>query len=137
MIGEKIAEAMQKVGNEGVITVEEKALEFETVEGTQFDRGYVSPYFITNAAKMLTELNDLPLSIGDRKYHWPFRSAARRPSLAERVRALSGDERGDSIMIHRCLLEFRRFPICQPVPVDQKYQMFLTRPNGAPSLRGP
>ena len=61
MIGEKIAEAMQKVGNEGVITVEEsKALEFEleTVEGMQFDRGYLSPYFITNAEKMLTELED-------------------------------------------------------------------------------
>src|SRR3979490_1867737 len=61
MIGDKIAEAMQKVGNEGVITVEEsKALEFEleTVEGMQFDRGYLSPYFITNADKMVTELDD-------------------------------------------------------------------------------
>ena len=58
-IGEKIAEAMQKVGNEGVITVEEsKALEFEleVVEGMQFDRGYLSPYFITNADKMVAEL---------------------------------------------------------------------------------
>src|SRR6202049_1867384 len=61
MIGEKIAEAMQKVGNEGVITVEEsKALEFEleTVDGMQFDRGSLSPYFITNAEKMITELED-------------------------------------------------------------------------------
>jgi chaperonin GroEL len=61
VIGEKIAEAMQKVGNEGVITVEEsKALEFEldVVEGMQFDRGYISPYFITNADKMLAELED-------------------------------------------------------------------------------
>jgi chaperonin GroEL len=60
-IGQKIAEAMQKVGNEGVITVEEsKALEFEldVVEGMQFDRGYLSPYFITNAEKMICELED-------------------------------------------------------------------------------
>jgi chaperonin GroEL len=61
IIGEKIAEAMQTVGNDGVITVEEsKALEFEldTVEGMQFDRGYLSPYFITNAEKMVAELED-------------------------------------------------------------------------------
>ncbi|HEY5210673.1 MAG TPA: chaperonin GroEL [Pseudolabrys sp.] len=59
-IGQKIAEAMQKVGNEGVITVEEaKSLETEidTVEGMQFDRGYLSPYFITNAEKMVCELD--------------------------------------------------------------------------------
>jgi chaperonin GroEL len=59
-VGDKIAEAMQKVGNEGVITVEEaKSLETEldVVEGMQFDRGYLSPYFVTNAEKMACELD--------------------------------------------------------------------------------
>ena len=70
MIGNKIAEAMKKVGNEGVITVEEsKALEFEleVVEGMQFDRGYLSPYFITNAEKMLTELEDPYILLHEKK----------------------------------------------------------------------
>ena len=69
-IGEMIAEAMQKVGNEGVITVEEaKSLdtELEVVEGMQFDRGYLSPYFITNAEKMVAELEDPYILIHEKK----------------------------------------------------------------------
>jgi chaperonin GroEL len=69
-IGEKIAQAMQKVGNEGVITVEEnKSLETEidTVEGMQFDRGYLSPYFITNAEKMISELDSPYILLHEKK----------------------------------------------------------------------
>ncbi|MAS40743.1 MAG: chaperonin GroEL [Porticoccaceae bacterium] len=69
-IGNMIAEAMQKVGNEGVITVEEaKSLEteLEVVEGMQFDRGYLSPYFITNADKMIAELEDPYILIHEKK----------------------------------------------------------------------
>jgi chaperonin GroEL len=69
-IGKMIAEAMQKVGNEGVITVEEaKSLETEldVVEGMQFDRGYLSPYFITNADKMIAELDDPYILIHEKK----------------------------------------------------------------------
>ena len=69
-IGKMISEAMQKVGNEGVITVEEaKSLETEldVVEGMQFDRGYLSPYFITNAEKMIAELDDPYILIHEKK----------------------------------------------------------------------
>src|ERR687889_391636 len=69
-IGEMIAKAMEKVGNEGVITVEEAksvATELDVVEGMQFDRGYVSPYFITNAEKMIAEMDQPYVLIFEKK----------------------------------------------------------------------
>jgi chaperonin GroEL len=69
-VGDMIAQAMAKVGNEGVITVEEAkslATELDVVEGMQFDRGYISPYFITNAEKMMAELDDPLILIHEKK----------------------------------------------------------------------
>jgi chaperonin GroEL len=69
-VGEMIAQAMQKVGNEGVITVEEAkslATELDVVEGMQFDRGYLSPYFVTNAEKMICELENPYILLHEKK----------------------------------------------------------------------
>src|SRR5205085_684992 len=69
-LADMFAKAMQKVGNEGVITVEEaKSLETEldVVEGMQFDRGYISPYFVTNAEKMIAELEDPYILLHEKK----------------------------------------------------------------------
>jgi chaperonin GroEL len=78
-IGRFLADAMKKVGNEGVITIEEaKSLEteLEVVEGMQFDRGYISPYFITNAEKMRVDMDDPYVLISEKKLSGPAGAAA-------------------------------------------------------------
>ena len=73
-----IADAMQKVGNEGVITVEEAKTaetELEVVEGMQFDRGYLSPYFVTNTEKMVADLEDPFILLHEKKTLQPAADA--------------------------------------------------------------
>ena len=94
-IGTMISEAMQKVGNEGVITVEEAKgiqTELDVVEGMQFDRGYVSPYFITNAEKMVADLDNPYILIHEKK----LSGLAAHPAAARERRAV-----GPSAADHR------------------------------------
>ena len=99
-IGEMISDAMQRVGNEGVITVEEaKSLETEldVVEGMQFDRGYLSPYFVTNAEKMVCELENPYILLHEKKLSGPAADAPAagvggsvQPSAADHRRGRRG-----------------------------------------------
>ena len=102
-VGEMIARAMDKVGNEGVITVEEARTaetELDVVEGMQFDRGYLSPYFVTNAEKMRVELDDPYILIHEKKLGnlqsmLPILEAvvqSAKPRILEAVREAKGEE---------------------------------------------
>ena len=105
-IGQMIAEAMKKVGNEGVITVEEAKsfdTELDVVEGMQFDRGYISPYFVTNAEKMVAELEDPYILLHEKKLPGlqamlPLLEAVVQSgsSLADRRRGCRGRGFGDA-----------------------------------------
>jgi chaperonin GroEL len=94
---------MKKVGNEGVITAEEAkslATELEVVEGMQFDRGYVSPYFVTDAEKMRVEFEDPYILIYEKKLSGPQQlfPVLRREPLYPRTHAQRGVRRGDMKM---------------------------------------
>ena len=105
-VGKMLAEAMQKVGNEGVITVEEAkslATELDVVEGMQFDRGYISPYFVTNAEKMRAELEEPYILIHEKKLSIAAGAAApargrgpERQAAADRGRGRRGRGAGDA-----------------------------------------
>ena len=96
-IGQMIAKAMQKVGNEGVITVEEAKSfesELEVVEGMQFDRGYISPYFITNAEKMMAELESPYILIYEKKLSNMQSLLPLLEAVVQAGKPLLGDRRG-------------------------------------------